>query len=79
VIHPDAAWVDRHVPLHAHHDDFDLHAAVQVVAGDRARLAQLSAISAGCRAGRSASSGCGTLVVEALTVCKPVLVESARP
>jgi len=24
---PDAPWVDRHVPLHAHVDGFDLHAA----------------------------------------------------
>jgi hypothetical protein len=34
---PDAPWVDRHVPLHAHVDGFDLHAAVHVTAGDRGR------------------------------------------
>jgi hypothetical protein len=38
---PDAPWVDRHVPLHAHVDGFDLHAAVHVAAGDRGRLAEL--------------------------------------
>jgi hypothetical protein len=38
---PDAPWVDRHVPLHAHDDGFDLHAAVHVRAGDRGRLAEL--------------------------------------
>jgi hypothetical protein len=38
---PDAPWVDRHVPLHAHEAGFDLHAAVHVDAGDRARLTQL--------------------------------------
>lgn len=38
---PDAPWVDRQVPLHAHRDGFDLHAAVHVAAGDSARLAQL--------------------------------------
>jgi hypothetical protein len=39
---PDAPWVDRHVPLHAHEEGFDLHAAVHVEAGDRDRLTQLS-------------------------------------
>ena len=29
---PDAPWVDRHVPLHAHDTGFDLHAAVHVAA-----------------------------------------------
>lgn len=38
---PDAPWIDRHVPLHAHVDGFDLHAAVHVPAGDRGRLAEL--------------------------------------
>ena len=38
---PDAPWVDRQVPLHAHEGGFDLHAAVHVAAGDRAGLAQL--------------------------------------
>jgi hypothetical protein len=38
---PDAPWVDRHVPLHAHEGGFDLHAAVHVAAGDRGRLAEL--------------------------------------
>jgi hypothetical protein len=38
---PDAPWVDRHVPLHAHEGGFDLHAAVYVGAGDRERLTQL--------------------------------------
>jgi len=35
---PDAPWVERHVPLHAHDGDFDLHAAVHIEAGDRERL-----------------------------------------
>src|SRR5213593_4211386 len=34
---PDAPWVERHVPLHAHEAGFDLHAAVHVAAGDRER------------------------------------------
>lgn len=38
---PDAPWVDRQVPLHAHDSGFDLHAAVHVAAGDRGRLAEL--------------------------------------
>ncbi len=38
---PEAPWVDRQVPLHAHEDGFDLHAAVHVRAGDRERLRQL--------------------------------------
>ena len=38
---PDAPWVDRRVPLHAHEAGFDLHAAVHVPAGDRDRLTQL--------------------------------------
>jgi hypothetical protein len=38
---PDAPWVERQVPLHAHVDGFDLHAAVHVAAGDRGRLAEL--------------------------------------
>ena len=38
---PDAPWVDRHVPLHAHDGGFDLHAAVHVDAGDRDRLERL--------------------------------------
>jgi len=38
---PDAPWVDRHVPLHAHDGGFDLHAAVHVEAGDRERLERL--------------------------------------
>jgi signal transduction histidine kinase len=38
---PDAPWVDRHVPLHAHDGGFDLHAAVHVAAGDRERLERL--------------------------------------
>jgi hypothetical protein len=38
---PDAPWVDRQVPLHAQERGFDLHAAVTVAAGDRARLEQL--------------------------------------
>jgi hypothetical protein len=38
---PDAPWVERHVPLHAHDGGFDLHAAVHVAAGDRAPLARL--------------------------------------
>ncbi len=38
---PDAPWVDRQVPLHAHEEGFDLHAAVHVAAGERGRLAQL--------------------------------------
>jgi Putative transposase len=38
---PDAPWVDRRVPLHAHDGGFDLHAAVHVEAGDRARLERL--------------------------------------
>jgi len=38
---PDAPWVGRHVPLHAHDGGFDLHAAVYVVAGDRERLERL--------------------------------------
>jgi hypothetical protein len=38
---PDAPWVDRHVPLHAHEAGFDLHAAVYVDAGNRDRLTQL--------------------------------------
>jgi hypothetical protein len=38
---PDAPWVDRDIPLHAHEEGFDLHAAVHVAAGDRARLTQL--------------------------------------
>src|SRR2546425_783061 len=35
---PDAPWIERHVPLHAHDGGFDLHAAVHVAAGDRERL-----------------------------------------
>src|SRR6184192_1260576 len=35
---PDAPWVERDVPLHAHDAGFDLHAAVHVAAGDRPRL-----------------------------------------
>jgi hypothetical protein len=38
---PDAPWVERHVPLHAHDAGFDLHAAVHVAAGDRQRLERL--------------------------------------
>jgi hypothetical protein len=38
---PDAPWVERHVPLHAHDGGFDLHAAVHVAAGDRERLERL--------------------------------------
>ena len=38
---PDAPWVERHVPLHAHEGGFDLHAAVHVAAGDRERLERL--------------------------------------
>jgi hypothetical protein len=38
---PDAPWVDRDVPLHAHDSGFDLHAAVHVEAGDRERLERL--------------------------------------
>ena len=38
---PDAPWVDRRVPLHAHDGGFDLHAAVHVEAGDRERLERL--------------------------------------
>jgi hypothetical protein len=38
---PDAPWVERHVPLHAHEAGFDLHAAVHVAAGDRPRLERL--------------------------------------
>lgn len=38
---PDAPWIERHVPLHAHDTGFDLHAAVHVVAGDRPRLERL--------------------------------------
>jgi hypothetical protein len=38
---PDAPWVDRHVPLHAHDGGFDLHAAVHVGADDRERLERL--------------------------------------
>lgn len=38
---PDAPWVERHLPLHAHAGGFDLHAAVTVAAGDRARLERL--------------------------------------
>jgi hypothetical protein len=38
---PDAPWVDRHVPLHAHDRGFDLHAAVHVEADDRERLERL--------------------------------------
>jgi hypothetical protein len=38
---PEAPWVDRHVPLHAHDGGFDLHAAVHVEADDRERLERL--------------------------------------
>ena len=38
---PDAPWVERDVPLHAHDAGFDLHAAVHVAAGDRRRLERL--------------------------------------
>jgi hypothetical protein len=38
---PDAPWVARHVPLHAHDGGFDLHAAVRVEPGDRERLERL--------------------------------------
>ena len=38
---PDAPWVERDIPLHAHEERFDLHAAVHVAAGNRARLTQL--------------------------------------
>ena len=38
---PDAPWVERHVPLHAHDGGFDLHAAVHIEAGDRERLERL--------------------------------------
>jgi len=38
---PDAPWVERQVPLHAHEAGFDLHAAVHVAAGDRPRLERL--------------------------------------
>ena len=38
---PDAPWVERDVPLHAHDAGFDLHAAVHVAAGDRPRLERL--------------------------------------
>jgi hypothetical protein len=38
---PDAPWVNRHVPLHAHDGGFDLHAAVRVGAEDRERLERL--------------------------------------
>ena len=31
---PDAPWVERAGPLHAHAGGFDLHAAVHVAAGD---------------------------------------------
>lgn len=38
---PDAPWVERAVPLHAHEAGFDLHAAVHLAAGDRDRLTRL--------------------------------------
>jgi hypothetical protein len=38
---PDAPWIARHVPLHAHEAGFDLHAPVYVAAGDRVRLERL--------------------------------------
>jgi Putative transposase len=38
---PDAPWIDREGPLHAHDAGFDLHAAVHVEAGDRERLERL--------------------------------------
>ena len=38
---PDAPWIDRHGPLHAHDAGFDLHAGVTVAAGDRPRLERL--------------------------------------
>jgi hypothetical protein len=38
---PDAPWRERRVPLHAQHEGFDLHAAVWVAGGERARLEQL--------------------------------------
>ncbi len=38
---PDAPWIARHVPLHAHEAGFDLHAAVHIAAGDRVRLERL--------------------------------------
>jgi hypothetical protein len=38
---PDAPWVDRHGPFHAHDAGFDLHAGVTVAAGDRAQLERL--------------------------------------
>jgi len=38
---PDAPWIERRVPLHAHDGGFDLHAAVHVAAGDRERLERL--------------------------------------
>jgi hypothetical protein len=38
---PDAPWVERTVPLHAHDAGFDLHTAVRIEAGDRERLEHL--------------------------------------
>jgi hypothetical protein len=38
---PDAPWHARRVALHARVEGFDLHAAVHVAAGERARLEQL--------------------------------------
>jgi len=38
---PDAPWVDRHGPWHAHDAGFDLHAGVTVAAGDRSQLERL--------------------------------------
>jgi hypothetical protein len=41
---PDAPWVERAVPLHAHEAGLDLHAAVHfAAAGDWGRLVQLAA------------------------------------
>ena len=38
---PDAPWIERHVPLHAHDGGFDLHANITVAADDRAGVERL--------------------------------------
>jgi hypothetical protein len=38
---PDAPWVERQSPFHAHDAGFDLHAGVTIPAWDRAGLEQL--------------------------------------
>ena len=38
---PDAPWIERHGPLHAHDAGYDLHAAVTVPAGERPQLERL--------------------------------------